>query len=332
MLLWYIDPGTGFSIFSAGAWIFALLIGFFGFFGIFFKKIFGFFKKHIKLLIILILLALITAGIIIGVNMKNKEVAFNKRIIILGYDGLSPEIIDTLLKENKLPNFAKLKAVGSYQRLSTTNPSQSPVAWSGFATGKNPGKNGVYDFIVRDPKTYALSLSLTNFKAGKAQRVIQEKCFWQYVSEKNVPVTIINCPVTFPPDKVHGKMLSGMGVPDILGTEGTFTFYTSEPLDKEKDIGGKVFQVRKSNLMLMRLIGPRVATPSKEAKNVEVPFKAILEENKDSVAIEYQGNKFTLKTGEWSSWQEVTFNLGFFKKAKGICKFYLVETSPEFKL
>ncbi|PIU40930.1 MAG: hypothetical protein COS99_08495 [Candidatus Omnitrophica bacterium CG07_land_8_20_14_0_80_42_15] len=333
MFFAYIDPGTGFTVFSLGGWLVAVFLGFLGVFLAFFKKIFKFLKNNKKFLIICVLFVIILSLITIGVIMTNKkEVKFNKKIIILGFDGLSPNIIEPMMNEGKLPNFSRLKDKGSYRRLSTTNPTQSPVAWSGFATGQNPGKTGIFDFIVRDPKTYQLNLSLSNINSGKASRVVKSKCFWQYSSEAGIPTTIITCPVTFPPDKVTGRMLSGMGVTDIIGTEGTFSFYTSEPLSDGKDTGGKVFVVKKSPIMVMNLIGPRVATPIGKPDNVKVSFKVVLEKGKDSIFIEYQKNKFELKKSQWSEWKDVIFKLGLFKRAKGILRFYLVETEPEFKL
>ena len=333
MFLGYIDPGSGFTIFSLGAWLVAFLLGSLGIFLLLLKKIFRFPKKYKKIVIIILLLTIIVIGLTIaGVIMNKEEFKFDKRVIILGFDGLSPEIIEPMMKENRLPDFSRLKELGSYRRLSTTNPSQSPVAWAGFATGQNPGKNGIYDFIVRDPKTYGLSLSLSNIEKGKPKRAIKTKAFWQYTSEIRVPTVVIACPVTFPPDKVYGRMLSGMGVTDILGTEGTFTFYTTEVLAKGKDIGGKVFQVERSATMTMNLVGPRVATIGGKTKNVKVPFKVILQKDKNNIIIEYQNNKFELKKGQWSDWKDVTFKLGLFKKAKGILRFYLVELEPEFKL
>ncbi len=333
MVFAYIDPGSGYTIFALGGWLIAALLVFLGIFSIFFKKISRFIKKRKKPLIIILLIAtaliLSTIGVI---KMTKKDSTFDKKFIILGFDGLSPKIIEPMMENNELPNFSRLKNQGSYRRLSTTNPSQSPVAWAGLATGQNPGKNGIFDFIVRDPETYGLDLSLSSIVKGRARRVIKTKCFWQYTSEKKVPTTIITCPVTFPPDKIYGKMLSGMGVPDILGTEGTFTFYTTEPLSKDKETGGKCFQIKKSPVMVMDLIGPRTARPGGKAENTKVPFKALLQENKDTVTIEYQNNKFDLKKGAWSGWKEITFKLGLFKRAKGIFKFYLVETDPEFKL
>lgn len=328
MLLGYIDPGTGFSILSTGVWFFAFCLGLFGVLLAFLKRTFPFFKKHRKVLIVAIAAGLI----IIGITMNKKMPGFNKKIIIIGFDGLSPQILEPMMAQNQLPNFSKLKENGSYRRLATTNPAQSPVAWTAMATGKNPGKTGVFDFIVRDPKNYHLRLSLSNIEKGSPKRVIKTKCFWQYASQRKIPAVIITCPVTFPPDKINGRMLSGAGVPDILGTEGTFTFYTTELLDQNKDIGGQVFSIRKSPVMTLRLIGPRIITLGQGAKNAEVPFKVALPENKKSAVIEYQGHKLELKAGQWSDFREVSFKIGLFRKIKGIVKFFLVETEPNFKL
>lgn len=323
MPLAYIDPGSGFTVFTLGGFLIAFLGAFLGIFLVFFKK-----NRRMVLIFLLIATAL---SLIIGVAMNKKGSDFNKRIIILGFDGLSPEIIEPMMKKGELANFSRLKEEGSYRRLSTTNPSQSPVAWTGFATGQNPGKNGIFDFIIRDPKTYGLRLAHSNTERGKPKRTVRTKCFWHYTSEKKVPTTIITCPVTFPPDKVTGSMLSGMGVPDILGTEGTFTFYTTEPLGDGKDYGGKVFQVEKSSEMNMNLIGPKVAGVGGKAENAKVPFKVFLREG-GGLTVEYQEKRFQLNVGEWSGWKEVTFKLGLLKEMKGIFKLYLVETEPELKL
>lgn len=263
--------------------------------------------------------------------MIGKRSKFNKKIIILGFDGLSPAILEQMMDVGELPHFSRLRARGFYAHLSTTNPSQSPVAWAGFATGQNPGKNGIYDFIIREPKTYNLSLSLSRIEKGRPRRVVKSKSFWQYTSQKNIPTVIIGCPLTFPPDKVYGRLLSGMGVPDILGTEGTFTFYTTEPLKGNKDVGGKVFEVEPSPEMILNLIGPRIREPGGGFQNVKSPFKVILTQE-DRVFIEYGNKKFELRPGQWSNWQEVSFKLGLFRVMRGIFKFYLVELRPHFKL
>ncbi len=187
--------------------------------------------------------------------------------------------------------------------------------------------------MVRDPATYELSLSLSKFEKGKPVRVMQSKAFWQYASDAGVPTVILSCPVTFPPDKMkNGKMLSGMGVTDILGTEGLFTFYTSKKLDKEGDIGGRPIHINRSDLMVMNLFGPLVKSATGNIDNAKVLFKAEMNSAKDGVTITFQDKSVELKAGEWSDWLNVTFKLGLLKKSYGIFKFHLVSVSPEFKL
>lgn len=331
MFLGYIDPGSGFTFFSLGAWLIAVLAGFFGLLLLLFKKLTRFFKKRKKICFVILLLALVSALIVKGAIMDKNKTKFDKRIIVIGFDGLSPEIIEPMMQQGMLPGFSYLKEHGSYLRLATTNPAQSPVAWAGFATGKNPGKNGIFDFIVRDPVNYKLDLSLSNLRRTKPENVIKTKCFWQYTSQAKIPTVIIKCPLTFPAQKVSGRMLSGMGTPDVLGTEGTFSFYTTQMPENKSDIGGQVFYLDRSPVMSFNLIGPRVASLGAKSENVKIPAKIILQD-KNSVTIEYQNTKFELKKSKWSDWKDITFNIGALKKIKGILKFYLVEVEPEVKL
>lgn len=323
MFLSYIDPGNGITILNSGGWMIIFLIAFFG-------ACFGFLYRYKKFFIIFFLF-LAVLFIIIGVIM-NKKSGFDRKVVVLGFDGIDPKLIEKMMDDGELPNFADLRKTGSYEHLETTNPSQSPVAWASFAAGLEPGKTGIFDFIIRDPGTYRLSTSISNFDKDKPGRVIKNKCFWNYLSRKKIPAVIIKCPLTFPPDKVYGKMLSGMGVPDILGTEGTFSFYTSEFINDGGDTGGKVFHVNKSDIMIMDLTGPRILKSNKSPENIKIPFKVTLLSGKKGARIEFQNNKFNLNAGEWSGWKEVVFKTGAFKKIRGILKFYLIETEPEFKL
>ena len=88
-----------------------------------------------------------------------------RRVVILGLDGLDPNLVEELIEEGSLPNLAKLKVEGSYRRLGTTWPPLSPVAWSSFSTGTNPGKHNIFDFISRDKATYGPMMS--SVKIGK---------------------------------------------------------------------------------------------------------------------------------------------------------------------
>ena len=84
------------------------------------------------------------------------------RTIVVGFDGMDPSLTEAWMAAGFLPNFAKLKRQGHYQPLPTTNPAQSPVAWSSFATGLNPGAHGIFDFLSRNPQTYGPDYSIAS--------------------------------------------------------------------------------------------------------------------------------------------------------------------------
>ena len=90
-----------------------------------------------------------------------------KRVIILGFDGMDPKLTEQWMEEGLLPNFKKLRETGDFKPLRTSIPPQSPVAWAEFVTGLNPGGHNIYDFIARDPSTYLPYLSMAEVKEPK---------------------------------------------------------------------------------------------------------------------------------------------------------------------
>jgi predicted AlkP superfamily phosphohydrolase/phosphomutase len=80
--------------------------------------------------------------------------ASDKKLIILGFDGADAKLTEQWMNEGKLPNLARLRSQGSFSPLRPTIPSQTPVSWSTFSTGLNPGRHGVFDFLKRNPKDY----------------------------------------------------------------------------------------------------------------------------------------------------------------------------------
>ena len=331
MILGYIDPGTGYTLSGGAGGLAGLLIIAGGMILAFMKRILLFFKKRPLLLIIILMISGVMAYMIVKDRTKETAGNYGHKIIILGFDGLSPQITERLMREGKLPNFARLKEMGDYRHLATTNPPQSPAAWSGFATGKNPGKHGVFDFIVRDPKDYMISLSLAHVQKGKPKPVLKTKGFWWYSSQKKVPTIVLGCPMTFPAEKLYGRMLSGMGVPDIRGTEGTFSFYTTQKTFKPAMMGNMTW-VTQGPLIVSYFLGPKYSSYDGTTRKAKVPFKVELHKDRQSVTLQYQNKKIDLKKGQWSPWEEITFNTGLFQKVDGMMKFYLVEAQPEFKL
>lgn len=140
---------------------------------------------------------------------------------MIGLDSATFDIINPLIKNGKLPNIAKLIKEGISGTLLTTIPSVSHHAWSSFATGKNAGKHGVYTYVETIPNSY--HIRFVNASSRKA------KAIWSILSESSKKVGVINMPVTYPPDKVNGFMISGMDTP---GIESDFTY----PIKLKKEI------------------------------------------------------------------------------------------------
>ena len=112
-------------------------------------------RRSALVLLFTTLFAVATSG-----NAKDSSGVF-----IMGVDGMDPDILSRLIAEGKMPNFAQLAKEGSYQPLGTSNPPQSPVAWSNFVTGMDPGGHGIFDFMQRDPENYTPVSSAT--RAGQ---------------------------------------------------------------------------------------------------------------------------------------------------------------------
>src|SRR6185369_3649417 len=157
--------------------------------------------------------------------------------------------------------------------LRTTFPSLSPVAWSSFSTGTNPGRHNIFDFLDRDRRTYLPMLSsarvdkITRFlKLGRyriplakpsVQLLRRSKPFWAILGEHKIWSTVLRVPITFPPDRFYGAELSAMSAPDLLGTQGTFTLFTtraSQPRFKEG--GVRVSVVLDGDRIHTRIQGP----------------------------------------------------------------------------
>jgi len=269
-----------------------------------------------------------------------------QRTIVLGFDGLDPELTERWMAAGVLPNFARLAQQGHYQRLATTNPPQSPVAWATFATGANPGKHGIFDFLARDPATYRPdfsiatvlppehNLELFGYRLPLSDPIIlnrrQGEPFWSALEARGMKSSVLRVPVTFPPDAIH-RMLSGMGVPDLLGTQGTYTFVTSDtrlPVANE----GRVLPVRLlDGVARTRFEGP--PHPLKPASGaLWLPLEVRPVQGMSGVEVTLGDDRLSLKVGQWSDWRSVAFGFAPRLAAKGVVRMYLIEGFPDLKL
>lgn len=259
-------------------------------------------------------------------------------VVVIGLDGFDPRLVQPLLATGSLPNLARLRDAGGWAPLATTHPAQTPVAWSTFATGANPGRHGIFDFVRRDPLTYLPDLSLNRFerKAAylppRAVNLRRGTPVWELLSAAGIPSCILRCPCTFPPDEIRGRMLSGMGVPDLRGGLGTPTLYTSASGVKPEE-SEQVLRVAADadGAMRTRLIGPR--NPTAQA-DFTTDLLLQPEPSRRCVTIRSDGQPRALEVreGEWSGWLKVRFKTGLLQSISGMARFYLVRLEPVFEL
>jgi predicted AlkP superfamily phosphohydrolase/phosphomutase len=258
-----------------------------------------------------------------------------RKVIVIGLDGLEPGIVEAMLGRGELPNLAKIRAAGSYTRLQTTYPAQTPVAWSSFMTGTNPGGHGIFDFICRDPQTYLPDVALTRFEPPKnmlAQpRVVNRRQgvpLWQPLSKAGIPSTILRCPCTFPPETLQGRMLAGVGVPDLRGSQSKGTFYTQDRTVTAEENEQLVF-LDPGSEVTTGVIGPR-NTKTSPASDTYCEVRVQVDKASRKLVIHTGGSPSTIEIPEkgWSEWVRFKFKFSMLQAVTGIARFYVRQLEP----
>lgn len=270
-----------------------------------------------------------------------------KRFVILGLDGMEPTLAEQYMAEGKMPHLSALKQKGCFRRLATTAPPLSPVAWSTFLTGCNPGKHNIFDFLTRDRRTYLPLLSSVSIggtsktlKLGKYRipygkpdiRGLRKGTpFWNILGDHGIFSSIIRVPITFPPESFHGVLLSAMCVPDLRGSQGTFSYYTTRREGEDEYTGGERIHVTRSgNCVRSHLVGPE-NTLTQSGGAMKCPFEVkVIASGRAELRI--CGRTIQLNKGTYTSWIEAEFPAAPGIKVRGICEFLLLNTEPEFEL
>jgi len=269
-------------------------------------------------------------------------------MIVLGIDGMDP----VFLEEHwpALPNLSRLRAQGSFKRLGTTVPPQSPVAWSTVATGLDPGGHGIFDFVHRDPATH-LPLSsmaevsdpkvslhigpyLVPLSSGSVENLRSGRTFWQLMADRGIPASVIRIPANFPPAECEQESLSGMGTPDLGGSFGTFSFYTDDPEETRSQVsGGRIVHLRLNQASaVLRIEGP---PNSLRHDHPIVSFDMAVHVDPSAAVARFDTpeQQFVLRQGEWSDWQHGTFPLiRGVKSVSGIFRIYLQQVHPRLRI
>jgi predicted AlkP superfamily phosphohydrolase/phosphomutase len=274
------------------------------------------------------------------------------RAIIIGLDGLDPDLVDRFTAEGRMPNLAMLAGMGTSEKLSTTFPAMSPVAWSSFATGVDPAKHGIFDFLTRDRGSYMPMLSSADIGVAKRHLKVggfhipigkpqsrllrKSKTFWKILGEHQVPASILRVPITFPPEPFEGTLLSAMCVPDLEGTQGSFSYYftpneDTNPEGNGRSIGGRRIEVGVENGVIKSALQGPPNPIRREDKPLELPFSIkLLTETTAQLTVGRE--QVPLEVGRYSDWVEVAFPMGLGLKLRGICRFRLLEVHPQFRL
>ncbi len=266
-----------------------------------------------------------------------------KKAIVLGLDGLDPKLTEQWMAEGKLPNLARLRETGSYSRLRTTFPPLSPVAWSTFATGVNPARHNIFDFLNRDLRTYAPELSSARvwppsrflkilrwrIPLSKAHVELKRKSepFWNILGRNAIGSTILRVPVTFPPEPFNGRLLSAMATPDLRGTQGSFSYFSSRPSNNPSaaadapaaEGGVRLPLTARNGRFTGSLTGP-------ERAQVRFEVKAI-DDMSAELSIDQQ--TLTLRLGEYTDWIRLRFPTRGIASAHGIVRFLLTAIAPD---
>jgi len=272
------------------------------------------------------------------------------RVIVLGFDGMDHEVASRLMQAGRMPNLERLAGMGQFTPLGTSVPPQSPVAWSDFITGMDAGGHGVYDFIHRDPKTMLPYLSTSRAEdpsnilklgglcipldPGEVQLLRHGTPFWEVLNQHGVDTTVLRMPANYPPSGSATRELSGMGTPDILGTYGTFSFFTTaaEAFEGVDVSGGNVYPVEvRSNVVTGELHGPP-NTLYCEPPETKMEFTLYIDPEEPAARLVIGAEERILLQGEWSDWIPIAFDLIPTQTLPAIARFYLRQVRPELEL
>ena len=330
----YIGPGAGFALVSSFfVLIVAFLLALFTILTLPVRTIYLFFRRR-----------------------KTRKSTRARRVIVLGFDGMDPDLCRQYMAAGKLPNLKRLGESGTFKNLATTTPSISPVAWSSFSTGVNPGKHGIFDFFTRNPRNYqpvlssAIISSRTKlFKLGpfKFPRIVntvkflrKSTSFWKILGQHKIFSTVLRVPITFPPEKFYGTCLSAMCAPDLRGTQGSFTLLSSAKAQQDSDTKGTIVPLDfQGDNFSSHIPGPTIqqlandpGLNSSDSHTLTIPVTGKVNRTTKSVSLTVPDGEINLQAGEYSDWVKLTFKIGLGKKVGGIVKFLVTEFEPDLKI
>ncbi|MCH7663027.1 MAG: alkaline phosphatase family protein [Chloroflexi bacterium] len=255
------------------------------------------------------------------------------RTIIIGLDAFDPKFFEHLNAQGKLPILGKYVEKGGYARLKVSTPPQSEVSWTSIATGEDPGGHGIFDFVHRNPKTYALEVSLLPTKKTPVGLQFnpphEAKTFFDAAVDLGYLATSLWWPATFPA-KLNSpvRTIPGLGTPDIQGRLGVGSLFTLKPPSEQgiKKTSLRGLEESGDNQNTGNLEGPTRKT-LKGVSVSESEFELFIKDNHSGqLRIGKQTTELIL--GAWSPILEISFKVGFGLSIKAVTRAILTQISP----
>ena len=250
---------------------------------------------------------LVALSIFVAACSGQRTPQYHQKLVVLGLDGLDPDLVSRFIDEGKLPNMQKLAKLGALQRLETT-PSPDASAWASFATGTNPGKHGIF--------------------ATAPQMARHGSAFWTLAGQAGVRTSVLTVPLTFPPELIpNGELLSGWPTPDLRETSGTYSYFATDV--SQADDGSE-----RSGGLRRRLVfdGDVARTVFAGPRGLTVPVSIFWNRAGKTATIDIGGTSVRLDEGEWSKWINVDFRVSLLNRHHGMIAVFLVRASSSFAL
>jgi predicted AlkP superfamily phosphohydrolase/phosphomutase len=233
---------------------------------------------------------------------------YHQKLVVLGIDGLDPNLVSAFMHAGKLPNMQKLAIGGTLQRLETT-PSPDASAWASFATGMNPGKHGIFG---NESKALPIGTS-----------------FWTVAGNAGVRSSVLMVPMTFPPEQVRsGELLAGAPTPDLRRTRGNFYYFSSDLHKDEEGLHATDGGIRYALAFNGNVAASHVEGP----EGLSLPLMVFWNRSGRSATIEIDGSSVRLDEGEWSKWIDIDFHANPFSHQHGLIEFCLVRATSSLAL
>jgi len=319
LIMAYIDPGTGIALAGALAgYALPFLVGF--------------------LASALALLTWPARAAWRWVKCRYYGVRRERRVILLGLDGMDPRVAERLMADGKLSNLAALKNAGNYYPLPTSTPPESPVAWASFLTSTNPGQHGVFDFLYPDFTNY-----LPHLSTGEVNRIgswfifkrlaiplsraevshrRQGPPFYQRLARQGVTITALRQPMDFPVSPGPGQVLASMGVTDIKGRQGDYRIICDAPVPTGWPESKIITLPSGTGNNEISLPGPTISAGK------ESTLTLTLTRTETEVEISIDKKNIKLSAKEWSPLVEVNFPLSWGAKVPALLNFHLISINP----